>query len=340
MKLSAHQTGALRTILAGSYTPYDVREFVQLCYLIARPHLARKVHSGKLKLSLLGISEDDAVYDCLADVFRRDAAGRFVEIEAFFQREVGEIDAATDERMLVQLRRLVIGKVNNNLIRLYSEADPALGKILRNIKLALTPESGLEQVTRFNEACLAPAGIDRMDHRPPFTFEALRDAAAGVILIHDQVPEMLAKLRAMLVEQQRFHRIVPMVWAGLVFKEIYALGWEPSGEVVNLDDAIETDRLNSLVDSICADLALQLRKTYVATGKFDERMLGVYCCALKKILSSSYLDEHLDGSTYYEYLSGLLPGVTKESYRKDHKSTLEYIVKLGKTRLRQELRAN
>lgn len=74
---------------------------------------------------------------------------------------------------------LVVGKVNNNLVRLYSEAEPALGKILRNIKHALTPESGLGQVARFNEACLVPAGIDLLAHNPPYTFEALQAAGAG-----------------------------------------------------------------------------------------------------------------------------------------------------------------
>jgi hypothetical protein len=340
MKLTARQSGAFRAILSGSYTPYDVREFVQLCYLISRPHIIRKVRSGKLDLSILGISGDDAVYDCLADVFRRDATGKFVEIDTFFQREVEDPASASGESLLVQLRRLVIGKVNNNLVRLYSEADPALGKILRNIKLALTPESGLEQVPRFNEACLAPAGIDRLAHNPPFTFEALRGAAAGVILIHDQVPEMLRKLRTLLVEQQRFQRIVPMVWAGLVFKEIYTLGWEPADEAVDLDDAVETDRLNALVEKICGQLNAQLRKTYVETGKLTEGLLEGYCCALRKVLQGSYLDQHLDGSTFYEYLREHFPELTRESYRKEHKATLEYIVKLGKSRLREELRAN
>jgi len=340
MKLTALQIGAFRSILSGSYTPYDVREFVQLCYLIARPHLSRKVHSGKLNLSLLGITEDDAVYDCLADVFRRDASGRFIEIDVFFEHEVGDTTAVSEEHLLVQLRRLVIGKVNNNLIRLYSEADPALGKILRNIKLALNPDNGLEQVARFNEACLSPIGIDLLSQNPPFTFEALRRAASGVILIHDNIPEMLRKIRSLLIEQENFQRIVSLVWVGLVFKEIYALGWEPAEEVVDLDRTIETDRLNSLVDKICGELNLELRKSYIDSGKLSEDQLEGYCAALKKILKGTYLDAHLDGSTFFEYLQEHNPEITRESYRTEHKATLEYIVKLGKKRLQMELRPN
>lgn len=338
--MTTRQLGAFRAILSGSYTPYDVREFVQLCYLVARPHISWKIHSGKLNLSRFGISEEDAVYDCLADVFRRDASGTFVEINTYFRREVNNLDAASAERLLMQLRRLVIGKVNDNLVRLYSEADPALGKILRNIKLALTTEAGLQQAVRFNETCLVPAGMDPLAHKPPFTIEALRAAVAGVILIHDPVPEMLRKLRALLVEQQQHQRIVPLVWVGLVFKEIYALGWEPVEEAVDLDDAIEADRLNALVEKICGQLNAQLRKTYVETGKLTEGLLEGYCCALRKVLQGSYLDEHLDGSTFYEYLREHFPDLTRESYRTEHKATLEYIVKLGKSRLREELRAN
>jgi len=97
--LSSLQKNSFRAILSGSYTPHDLREFVQLCYLLARPHISKKVRLGKLNLSILGITEDDAVHNCLADVFRRDAKGRFVEIETFFLREAGNPATASAEQL-------------------------------------------------------------------------------------------------------------------------------------------------------------------------------------------------------------------------------------------------
>ncbi len=337
MLLTSVQKSALLAILSGSYTPYDLKVFVRLCYLLARPHIAKKAGLRRLDLSLLGISQDDAVYDCLADIFRRDAAGRFVEIELFFEREVGDARRADTGHLLVQLRRLVIGKVNNNLLRLYAEADPSLGKILRNIKLALDGDVGLGLMTRFNENYLRPEGVEPCLHLPPYPFEELRSAASGVILIHDNIPGMLRKLRSILAEQEIWQRIVPLVSAGLVFREVYTIGWEPDAEAGDPDSAVETSRLNQLVEKVCRELSSHLRRSYVATGKVHEDVMESYCRTLIKILRSSFTDPHLDGASFFEYLQEEVPRLTPESYRAEHKATLEYIVKLGKKRLKKEL---
>jgi hypothetical protein len=44
---SAHRQ-TLRAILDGTYTPLDLREFVQLCYVLALPLIRSKIHNGKL----------------------------------------------------------------------------------------------------------------------------------------------------------------------------------------------------------------------------------------------------------------------------------------------------
>lgn len=339
MSLSVVQRTALLAILRGAYTPYDLREFVRLCHLIARPHISRKVGLRRLDLSLLGISEDDAVHDCLADVFRRDAGGRFSEIEAFFAREVGDAAGASDELLTVQLRRLVIGKVNNGLLRLYAEADPSLGKVLRNLKLALDGRAGVDQVTRFNETCLVPAGLDPVFHLPPFPIEELRAAASGVILVHDDIPSMLRKLRSILADQCAWQRAVPLVSAAIVFREIYTIGWNPAGEEAGADDVLESSRLGELVENVCREVREHVRRRYVARGKMDEVLLDAYCRTLNRILRSSFDDDGAAGATFYDVLREELGPLTRESYREGHKGTLEYIVKLGKQRLREQLDA-
>lgn len=77
MKFTSTHRLALRSILDGTYTPLDVREFVQLCYVVALPLIRSKILRRKLNFEILGLKEADVVYDCLADLFRRGRIGRF-----------------------------------------------------------------------------------------------------------------------------------------------------------------------------------------------------------------------------------------------------------------------
>jgi hypothetical protein len=127
----------LKGILSGTYTPLHLREFAQLCYTLALPLIRKKIALGKLNLDSVGLKEPDVVYDCLADLFQRDEIGRFPQIRLFFNHHLEQVENWSDYDVLMHLRALVFGKANNNIIRLYREADPILGKILRNVNIAL-----------------------------------------------------------------------------------------------------------------------------------------------------------------------------------------------------------
>lgn len=339
MNLSSSHRTVLNSILSGVYTPYDVREFVRLCYALALPLIRKRIVQGKINLELLGLKQIDVVYDCMADVFVRDSLGHFTEIERFFKKEIEDTNGCSDALLCDTLRRIVFGRVNANLIRLHSGADPAFGKILHNLDVALTRSRLFEKYVRFGETMLACCDSDLLLHLPAPPLEYLRQQLSHIVLIHDSMPTMLKKLYDILENQQEFQRTVPFFCVGTLLKEVYALGAEvePESDDSSLKGLEEEDAV-SLVQAVCANLRTEMLSHYVGTGKMTENIFEAYLQATNGILSDLVRNGRDDCRPYFEYLSHHMPAMSKEEYIHRHKSILEHFVRAAKRGLSENIR--
>ncbi len=328
-----------KAILTGAYTPLDLREFVLLCHDLALPFLRKKIHQGKLNLASIRLNEHDAVYDCLADLFARDDQGNFQSIRKFFDAQLPDWESGDADGLIVTLRHLVFAKINNGIIRLYSEADPALGKILRNMKKALETRSLFEQTTRFGDVFLVPAGADPLFHLPPLAPDQIQRAFSLAVLLHDNVPTMLSKLRSVLIDQNDCQRSVLMMTAALMFKEIYELGGEEASQPNVAEERLERERLGKIITKIRGEMWAELHPGYVGKGKCSEEIFAKYLDAMDDILQGFLADDNPDGFTFYEHLRAKMPELTPGEYRKNHRITLEYFAKVGRERIRKELKS-
>jgi hypothetical protein len=327
----------LLSILSGSYTPYDVREFVRLCYTLALPLIRKRIVQGRISLESIGLKQVDLVYDCIADLFVRDGAGHFTEVEGFFNKEIRNIQACSDELMWDTLRRIVFAKVNVNLIRLHSGADPAFGKILHNLDVAVTRTGSFEKYVRFGETMLACCECDLLLNLPPPPLEYLREQLAHVVLIQDSVPTMLKKLRTLLAAQRQYQRVVPVLWVGVLLKEVYSLAPEPETEPADpFLQTIEQEEAVRLIEQACADARTSLRPTYVEGGKMTEEIFEKYLQSAHDVLTD--LVNGSDGrKPFFEYLRARLPDLTKEEYITRHKPIQEYVIKVARAKLSEKI---
>ena len=161
----------------------------------------------------------DIAFDCIADLFQQNEEGRFVQLEAYFSSF--DIANESDESLLSHLRRLVFSKANQVIFRIYNETDPSLGKIIRNIKLAIQSLNNFDIVTRFDETCILPSACETLEHLPAIKrneFEnQIRNTAHGT----ETIPQLLAQLSLYLRQQTEYSRLVPMVSVALVFRSLY-----------------------------------------------------------------------------------------------------------------------
>jgi hypothetical protein len=341
MKFTPQYRQTLCVILDGGYTPLDVREFVQLCYLLALPLVRSRIARGKLNLEILGLSEGDIVYDCLADLFRRDATGQFVHVKSFFENQNVDPRIAHEDEVLLTIRRLVFGRVHHSIVRLYSEGDPALGKVLRNLSIELDRSDRFEHRARFGETYLIVRDADPCLHRPPIPSDRLRQKFSQIVSVRDSVPEMLRKLHKILLAEDTYQRAAPLVAVALIFKEAYAIGVDvQQDERSPAEQELEQEDLGRVVESVCRKVADDARPTYVGRGKRTQEEYGSYIAALREILLSEAGVMEKNGASYFELLKIQMPGLTRPAYMRRHKPILEYLARRAKRQIAAELKKN
>jgi hypothetical protein len=326
----------LVSILTGTHTYLHLRELVRWCYDLALPVVRKKIVLGKLNLAAIGLKESDVVYDCLADLFQRDDQASFPQIRTFLEHHLPNFESCSDQEILVAFRTLVVGKVNENIIRVYGETDPMLRKILRNLKLALERSNCFEGISRFNEMYFVPAGVDPLFHLPPITVDFLKQEFTRTVVQDDLIPGMLNKLYETLCNQEEYQRAVGVVDVAVLFKDIYAFRWQTEQQTEIIQDEPQTTHsdLLGLVNIVCRDIRTEMLNNYVRTGKCTQQEFESYVQALQKILQEEF--GGAEKTSYFNCLQDYLPGLTKESYTLQHRNIMEYLAKIAKERLREE----
>jgi hypothetical protein len=296
------------SVVSGTPDRARVNSLVEVCRALASSFLSGKASAGTLA-SFHGISVNDLAYDCIADLFRQDEKGNYLELQSYFNGlEIEKLDGD----ILPHLRRLVFSKVNQGIYRLYSETDPSLSRILRNVKLAIGALRNFTEAERFGETHIAPSLTDTLEHLPPFDREELERQFLAVTTGNELVPQLLAKLSRLLRDQDECSRVVPLISVGLMIRKAY----DEKKAVPVEADATETamgmkDVITTIRDA-CNDVRQNIRAKYVDCGKVND---SVFCCYFKAIeaeLLNRVRGKEGSEQTLFTALRKFLPDLCKE----------------------------
>lgn len=338
MKFKYQLHKILQHVLSHSCTQLNVRDFVAICYDLALPMLRKKISNGRIDLHTVGMDEKELVYDCIADLFHRDSAGNYKQLQRYFHEKFENLENVTDEQIIIALRQLIFKRIEQSLIRIYREIDPVYGKILRNIKLGVEHSSSLKVIERFGENYIALKNGKLNENLQPVNYEWLKQDFARFVSIHDKVPTLLKKLCNVISEQNEFNRIVALVDVARLFKDIYQVRWKlEKTEEGYYDDFTNNDDILRIIDEVCKKVKYEMYSTYVESGKKCESDYNNYIEALRELLIAEYGNGEAMHGSYYDFLKSKLIDITKETYTAEHRVVFEYIAKLGKSKIRDEL---
>jgi hypothetical protein len=284
----------------------------------------------------LGMSPEDAAYDVIAELFSRDQKGSFHVLQRWWNN-LRPNDRSTDEALEQAFRRLVVGAVHQRAFQSYRDSDPHLAKIIRNIKLALKKHPTVRQILDQDfPALIARHCKSSRSHLPQMPSEVLLPQLYDLTMPRASLSRMLDSLGEILSSQMEYRRILPVVQAALLIREVYlsdacradgseyATGFSESDVEGMVGEALECVRRSALAN-------------YLNKRKLSEDELQAHSAALELIMRSYYLDGRTkngaDG-TFYASLKKHLPGLTQENFRRKHRMILEYLVKQTTRHLR------
>jgi hypothetical protein len=310
---------------------------VAVCHSLSISYLKNKLASGKLNVNLMGLNCLDIGYDCIAELFQQDESGNFKQLKTYF--EGFAFDYVSDEELLIHLRSLVISRTNQGIYRLYSEIDPSLGKILRNLKLSLRSLGNFVALERFGETYIVPKLSEPLEDLPICDIERLERELSPFVKGTERIPDLLSKLSLHLRNQSEYSRQIPLVSVGLMFRSLFSQKNETAieDEIQNVDGVLLTDEATAIIRKVCGEIRTEMFPRYVWKKKVDEKVYENYFIVVERVLSETVVG---DGGDYslFESLAALLPGLTNEEYRRKHRNILEYLCRMARKKTIRSLK--
>ncbi len=329
MKLALNLLRDLRTslthILAHSHTKSELNHLIKVCHTLALIFLQHKVSEINRDLRFHSLNNSDIAFDCIADLFQQSDDGGLVRLEVYFQGI--DIQNSSDEELLSHLRRLVFSKVNQSIFRIYNESDPSLGKIIRNIKLAVQSIHNFEIVNRFDEICITPSGCDSLEHLPQLERGDIENHLRSDKHGGGTIPQQLAHLSLCLRQQSSFSRLVPVVGVALAIRSLSQNQIEPTVFTVN-DNHLDTLDSLALIRRACSKTHGETKPAYVGKGKITEDIFEKYFNVIEEHIVNRLVHNNGEGYSFYKGLQSYVPELNEEEYRRTHKSKLEYLARL------------
>jgi hypothetical protein len=326
----------LSSVLANAHSQPQLDEFVLLCHSLAVSSIRGKLASGKINTSLLGLNDSDLAYDCIADLFQRDEKGTVLHLKTYF--DSFSVENESDELLLAHLRRLIFARVNQGLFRLYNEADPALGKILRNIKLAIHSLGNFIEIERFGESYIVPSLCDPLHELPEVDDEGLELLIRRVCKGNERIPEMLAKLSLSLRGQQEYSRAVRLMDIAYAIRSILGEMQTQNQQEPVAEQALLIGDAMIAISKSCCEVKEKNFQKYVGKKKVTPQNFENYFLVIEGKLKEIFVGHDGEDDSLYDQLRRLLPTLTKEDYTRKHKNILEYLSRMAYDRAVEKLK--
>ena len=314
----------------------SVREFINICRKIAVVHLRRKAARGRLHPELQSTDLNDVAVDCIADLFHRDESNNLIQIRAYFNgiayQEMGE------DELLAHITRLVLSKTNHRLFRVYNELDPALGKILRNIKLAIQALHNFVETERLGETCIVPAMCEMLEHLPSLDRIDIEKGLRLTVRGDESVPALLAQLSFFLREQNENSRILPVMTVAFALRSLFRGHEIPAHTEPVVYDHLLTSDVENITKDVCRKLEQETEQKYVGQKGVDPEIFKEYFVVIQEHLGLKIIGKDGSDHSFFDRLKQAFPGLTREEYHKAHKSRIDYLAGLAYKQTIQRLK--
>lgn len=333
-----HIAHLLPEVLDGHATHAQINQLVRIAHHLAVIRLKQLIGSGRLHLQSFPLTVESIAFDCIAELFERDAEGNFIELQHFFAGDRHPQHCSPDS-LLIFYRSLVFTKLNDGIFRLYRENDPVFSKILRNIKNALDRIPDIVVDERFGLSYLIFSSDRNVDaHLPEMPLEYLESSLTGRFRNGDSSQVFLQKLKEIIIAQPDYRSTLSLYDCALLLKRASAFHKVPLDDIFRNDDSLLGQDIHSIVERGLQWIHQDLERRYVHNGKFSQEEFLQYYSAIREIIRDTFIRSDGSEKSYDQYLQQFNTDLTYDDYREHHRVHFEYMVKLAKKAVKERLK--
>ncbi|MCK9410408.1 MAG: hypothetical protein WCX28_13860 [Bacteriovoracaceae bacterium] len=324
---------AISALLKNILTPVHERFLLTFAHALATNILRIKFsHSPSIK-QYIGLHERDLAYDCIAELFEHDDKGQLIHFKTYFSNF--DPEALSQKETLVHFRRLVSSAVNQNLMHVYRDFDPSLGKIIRNIKLAIAAHKTFEEIDRFDEICIAPIHCELNEHLPTADIDFLFSLLQLHVRGDEFIPELLSLFSRCVRKQNEYCRITPIISLALTFRALFIVKQAPQTPSSSAEDhRIETlETIEKSINQVKSSIVLRNN----GKVRYNPESIDAYFNTIHSVLLAKINETNGSADSLFEGLKEHFQQLNKNEYKKFHRTKLEYYYKLCREVIAAEL---
>lgn len=330
-------TDILENVLCEHPNQVAYHELFLKCHQLASAYLRRRSQAGRLDLSLFGISMEDLALDCVAELFRRDDDGRFIQFESYFASPASK--TSDEEGLEIALRRIVFSAVNEGLFRRYRELDPSLGRIIRTIKRRAGNGGPLELDRGGNSQVLRLKNATEEGRRRPRIPQDILEIHLHHSLSGDvSVGGVLSIVAKVLETEEQYAPSVSVTEVALAMRSVMTRlnaaededERDPEGEYAMKD---LSHVVRGHVEECTDDVMESMEGLYVQERGISPKLFRAYFRTAHDVMIMNYVDAAAPRESLRVTLCRHIGETTSTVYRKQHQAVLEYVVKLTQRQL-------
>lgn len=316
----------LNRICAEEIERSEVNFLIELAQKFALTYLKyRYKNLGKVLLAE-DVTLQELSIEAIAPLFERNETGRFIKIDKAFNDWVPKIE--TEETAVFFLNRLVAKSTEKYVSELLRQSDPFFSKILDSINYLILKLNYDKKQILGTTYIVEDADIVRIGTLPDSKFinelpsELFNDNKNAVSKIFEYIKANTDRVPA-----------IPLNALVLKIKQVRALGIRFS-EISEDDNHTEID---SIIDNSIKFTINKMNESYLLKGKIntDEAF------AMETAIESIVYDMRDGGINpgLHKYLMEKIPELSFEEYEKRYQNIFEYLFKILKKEIVNQLKA-
>jgi len=298
---------------------------IERSFKIAAQYL-RSIHQRVCKLLNYNESTiEDLAIDSVAPLFLKNGGFELPVIRAFNNWQP---PIKTDEEFTFFLNKVVANRVEQHITQLLKEADPLFATLLNSVSY-LIRKNGHAKTKYLGKVYIIETGTKKI------TGKVIDQDSFNLIPAShfSEDKSLLKNLFFYLKTETEFYPAIPLNAFVYRFKELKSSGYAFSEMTESPERTYE---LNEFVRKGLIAVEGKLRATYVAYNKLSKKEAQKFFKALKDIS-----EDLLNGGVkpgLYEYLKPHFDDLTIEVYKKKYHYILEYLFKIMRSTIADELK--
>jgi hypothetical protein len=314
----------------------SVYRLIHIFHKLAKSYLQIKYLNGHIDHNNFGININDLAIDSIAELFKKNDRGEFIEIKNYFNKYI-PVTNYSEEEILIAARRLVFSSVNHTLYRLYKAHDSSLSKIIRNIKNSVKNNS-IGIVERHHGELVIVSSLNRniKEPLPQMPPELLSIEFYDRVLPNYTIPSMVNTLCEILNEQENYQKSFSVIETAKLIRNIF------SSDITTishdqLEEILLKHDINILISKTLKQVDAFIKISYVDKLKVTTEFKSAYLKSIEEIFINEFSYGRNGNGNYFNILEKYIYGLDRQIYKNEHKNIFEYLVKIAKRKMKSLL---